>query len=115
MLNQISVFFDNLFSKNQFGFRKVEGTQQCPLTLLEKWKNAIYKGKVVGALLTDLLKAFDCLYRELLIAKLSACSFSLQELKLIRNYRKYTKQRKKKIIPTVNGLKLFLGYLKGLF
>ena len=39
----------------------VFSTQQCLLTLLEKWKNAVDKGKMFGALLTDLSKAFDYL------------------------------------------------------
>ena len=46
------------------------------LTLLEKWKRSIDKGKVFGALLTDLSKAFDCLNHDLLITKLNAYGFS---------------------------------------
>ena len=40
--------------------------------MLEKWKNAVDKGKVFGALLTDPSKTFDCLLYELIIAKVSA-------------------------------------------
>ena len=49
--------------------------------MVEKWKNAVDKGKVFGALLTDLSKAFDCLPHELIIAKLNACGFNLPALK----------------------------------
>ena len=45
-----------------------------------------------GALLTDLLKAFDCLDHELLIAKLNAYGFSLTALKLVHNYLSNRKQ-----------------------
>ena len=38
--------------------------------MLEKWKGAVDDKKVFGAILTDLSKAFDCLSRELIIAKL---------------------------------------------
>ena len=37
-------------------------TQQCPSALLEM---SIDRGKVFGALLTDLSKAFDCLNHDL--------------------------------------------------
>ena len=67
-LNKCLPFLMIYFSKHQCGFRKGFGTQQCLLTLLEKWKNAVDKGKIFGALLTDLSKAFDCLNLELLIA-----------------------------------------------
>ena len=35
-----------MFSKYQCGFRKGFSTQQCLLTLLEKWKRSIDRGKV---------------------------------------------------------------------
>ena len=41
-----------------------------PVVMLEKWKNAVDRGKCVGALMTDLSNAFDCLSHKLLIAKL---------------------------------------------
>ena len=48
--------------------------------------NEVDKRLVFGALLTDLLKAFDCLSHELINAKLIAYGFSLSSLKLIDNY-----------------------------
>ena len=50
--------------------------------MLEKWKNAVEKGKVFSALLTDLSKALDCLPHELIMAKLNAYGFNLPALKL---------------------------------
>ena len=40
--------------------------------MLEIWKEATDNNKAFGALLTDLLKAFDCLSHDLFIAKLYA-------------------------------------------
>ena len=93
MLKQMSSFFDEIFSKYQYGFRKGFSTQQCLLALLEKWKRSIDRGKVFGALLTDLSKAFDCLNHDLLIAKLNAYGFSLPALRLIHDYLSNRKQR----------------------
>ena len=76
------IFLIDLSSKQQCGFRKGYITQQCLLTLLEKWKQAVDSGQMFGALLTDLSKTFDCLDRKLLIAKLNAYGFSLPALKL---------------------------------
>ena len=63
--------------------------------MLEKWKNAVDKGKIFGALLTDLSKAFDSLSHDLLIAKLNAYGFSLPALKLVHSYLSNRKQRTK--------------------
>ena len=60
----MSAYFDEIFSKYQYGFRKGYSSQQCLLALLEKWKAAVEKGKVFGPLLTDLSRTFDCLNHE---------------------------------------------------
>ena len=104
MFKQISEFFENIFSKNQCGFRKGHSTQQCLLAMLEKWKRSVDNGKAFGALLKDLSKGFDCLDHELLIAKLSAYGYSLPALKLIHDYLSHKKQKQELIIHIVHGL-----------
>ena len=81
----MSVFFEDIFNKQQCGFRKGYNTQQCLLKMLEKWKRSVDEGKVFGTLLKDLSKAFDFLDHELLIAKRNACGFSLPALRLIND------------------------------
>ena len=63
--------------------------------MLEKWKRVVHNGKTFGLLLTDLSKAFDCLSRELLLAKLRAYGFSFAALRLIHSYLTNRKQRTK--------------------
>ena len=93
MFSQMSAYFDKIFSKYQYIFRKGCSTQQCLLALLEKWKTVVDKGKVFGALLTNLSKAFDCLNQELHIAKLNAYGFTLPALKLVHDYLSDRKHR----------------------
>ena len=83
-------FFEDVFSKHQCGFKKCfctqQCTQQCFLTLLEKWKNSVDKGKIFGALPTGFSKAFDCLNYELFIVKLNLYGFTSPAFKLIHIY-----------------------------
>ena len=51
--------------------------------------------KVLGALFTDLSKAFDCLSHDLLMAKLNAYGFSMTALRLVQNYLSNRKQSTK--------------------
>ena len=95
MFAQMSSFFENVFSKQQYGFRRGYSIQECLLALLEKWKRALDSGQMFGALLTDLAKAFDCLNHEQLITKLNAYGFSLPALKLVHDYLANRKQRTK--------------------
>ena len=86
LCNQITFFIDLLLSNFQCGFRKGFGVQDCLLAMLKHWKSEVDKRQVLGAPLTGLLKAFDCLSHELIIAKLNSYRFTLSELKLIHNY-----------------------------
>ena len=64
--------------------------------MINKWKKAMDSGKLAGALLTDLSKAFDCLNHELLIAKLEAYGFDNSSLRyIIYSYLSGRKQRTK--------------------
>ena len=110
MFEQMSQFFENIFSKYHCGFRKGFSTQQCLLEMLKKWKKSVDNSKMFGALLTDLSKAFDCLDHELLIAKLNAYAISLTALKLVHNYLSNRKQRTKinstccRLLETIFGV-----------
>ena len=86
---------DSFYSEYQCGSRKGYSTQQCLLSMLEKWKRPVDNGRAFGLLLTDLSKTFDCLSHELLLEKLHAYGFSFAALRLIHSYLTNRKQRTK--------------------
>ena len=91
----MKTYFDNFLSKYHCGFCKQFNAQHCLVSMIEKWKKRVdYDGTFV-ALMTDLSKVFDCLHRELLIAKLDSYGFDMKSVKLIRQYLSMRKQRVK--------------------
>ena len=61
----------------------------------ETWNMSADKGKVFSALLTDLLKAFDCLNNELITVKSNAYGLRIPALQLINSYLSNRKLRAK--------------------
>ena len=89
------LFFEDILSKYQCGFRKEHSAHHCLLVLTEKWKQSVDHGKVFGALLTDLSKAFNCLPHSLFIGKLKAYGFDNNSLNLVNDYLSRCFQRTK--------------------
>ena len=73
-------------------YRKSYSTQHIITSLIEDWREKLDQNFLVGAVLTDLSKAFDCIPHDLLIAKLAAYGFDLNALALIFTYLKNRKQ-----------------------
>ena len=76
------------------GFRKGIGTQHCLMIMLELFKKGLDQGKAIGALLTDLSIAVDCINHELLVAKMEAYGFD-HSLSYVHSYLTDKKQRTK--------------------
>ena len=92
---QLWISFENILAKFQCGFRKGFSTRHYLLLMIEKGKEAVDKEQSFGALLTALLKAFDCLSHDLLTAKFHCYGISLASLKSITDYLNNGKQRTK--------------------
>ena len=84
--------FNNLFSKNQHGFRANFSCETALQNLLDKWKIDIDTKRVVLALFIDFKKAFDLINPKLLFLKLFHYGFSNSALNLIKNYFENRKQ-----------------------
>ena len=85
IFNQISTYFEAHFSRFLTGFCKNHNTQYLLLNMIQLCKEALDKGKSVGAIFMDLSKAFDTLIHDLLIAKLEAYRYSENSLNYIRS------------------------------
>ena len=73
-------------------YRTNYSSQHVIIRLLEEWIKNLDDNLVVGALLTDLFKAFDCIPQDLLIAKLAAYDLSEEALMYILSYLSNRKQ-----------------------
>ena len=111
--NQIAQFFDKILSKHQCGFRKGHSAQHSLTALLEKWKESVDQGDVFEALLTDLLKAFDCLQHNLLIAKLNAYGFDNKVVRFVYDYLTSRKQRTKIFDTYISWQEILSGVPQG--
>jgi len=66
--------------------RKGHSTQHALLRLLYSWQSSLDNSKIVGTVLIDLSKAYNCLPHDLLIAKLAAYGVGYHSLFFIYDY-----------------------------
>ena len=83
MKDQIVCGMEKSFSLFLSAYRKNYSSQNILISLIEEWRKNLGINFVVGAVLTDLSKDFDCKPHDLLMAKLSAYNFSDEALPYI--------------------------------
>ena len=83
--DQLVLSMENYFSPMVSAYRKNYSTQHV-ITCLVEWREHLDENFVVGAVLTDLSKAFHCIAHNLLIAKLAAYGFSNTALRYVYSY-----------------------------
>ena len=83
-------------------YRKSFSTEHVLIRLLEDWRNRLHNN-VVGAILTDLSKASDCIPHELLVANLHAYGFNRDTVAYI-----YPCLKNRKQCVRINGTQRYL-------
>ena len=81
--------------------------------MLRKWQSTLNSKGVVGAVLMDLSKAFDCLPHDLLIAKLATYGFGHRSLRLFYTYLSERKHRVRPCSSISEYLEILLGVPQG--
>ena len=95
MHDNMSDYFNDVLSKYQCGFRKGFGAQNYLLYMIETIRETRDNHRVFAAVMTDLSKAFHCIFHELLVVKLHAYGFDESSLKVIISYLKNRTQTTK--------------------
>ena len=95
IVNQVSVYFEKVFSPYVSGFRQQHSCETVLLRMVENIKKSVESGKVVCVVLMDLSRAFDCIPYKLFISKLRAYGLSQSACKLFLSYYMDRKQRVK--------------------
>ena len=80
---------------------------------MKNWQKFLDKSGVVGTVLMDLSKAYDCLLYDLLLAKLSAYGFDKSAIALIANYLSNRYQPTKIESTFTSYLEILRGVPKG--
>ena len=106
---QMMEFFNSILSISLSAFRKQYSCETVLIRLVEDWKALLDKQQIVGAMLLDLSKAFDCLPHSLMIAKLEAYGFNKDACNLIHSYLINRKQR----VKIGDSRSEWLGLVKG--
>ena len=106
--DQLIPHLDRCLSKFIAAYRQQYNTQHVLVRMIEEWRRNLDNDNVVGAVLMDLSKAFDCIPHDLLIAKLSAYGFHEDALVYIYSYLK-RRQQSVRINNTYSTFQLVLS------
>ena len=114
LFNQLQRFSNKFLSPLLCGFRKGYSTQYALINLLQKWQKCLDASDgIVGTLLMDLAKVYDCVNHDLIIAKLEAYGVGENSLRLKQNYLSQRQQRVKVGLSFSEWLEIILGIPQG--
>ena len=87
---------DTFLNKLLSGFRKAHSTQHALFKFLRRWQKELDNSGLVGTILMDLSKVYECLTHDLIIAKFETYGLNNSSLNLLLDYLTSRKQRVKK-------------------
>ena len=109
LFEQIEKFSEKILSPKLWGFRKGHSTKHALLNLLKNLQKTLDKFGIIGTVLMDLSKSYDCLSQDLFIVKLVAYGFEHSATSLISDYLSKRYQR----IKIGSVFSSFLEILRG--
>ena len=113
MYDQLYEYAETFLNKLLCGFRKAHSTQHALFRLLQKWQKELDSSGIVGTILMDLSKTYDCLPHDFIIVKLEAYGLDTNSLRFIFDYLSSRKQRTKIGSAYSNWSKVLRGIPQG--
>ena len=113
MYDQLYEYAETFLNNLLCGFRKAYSTQHALFRLIQKWQKELNSSGIVGTILIDLSKAFDCLPHDLIIANLEAYGLDMNSLRFTFDYLSSRKQRTKIGSAYSNWSKVLRGTPQG--
>jgi len=77
---------NNILVQEQYGFRTHSSTEQAAFTVINSILTAMNSNQMLGGILCDLQKAFDCVNHKILLEKLELCGVEGKFKRLIESY-----------------------------
>ena len=90
--SQLALYLENFFSPFLSAYQEKYRMQDVLIRLVEESKKNLDNNEVVGGVLMDLPKAFNCIPHDLLISKFSVYGFDKTDLKHINSFLKKRQQ-----------------------
>ena len=92
---QLSDYFQAFLNESLAAYRKNYSCENVLLQCVEDWRGRLDAGNIIGCLMIDLSKAFDCLPHGLLITKMEAYGLTNDACHLLLSYLSDRRQRVK--------------------
>ena len=87
--------YGHISKKSAMRFRKAYSTQHALFKLLQQWHKELDSSRLVGTMLMDLSKKYECLPHDLIIAQCDVYVLRKSSLSLLLEYLTLRKQREK--------------------